>query len=205
MAGILKVKARWSGFNGSPGWTNFYFRDFADSEPTQQQAVDAVARTNTFFTAIKDKFTTAVSIAIQNDVEIVEESTGDLKNVLTVTAPAAIVGSNTIATFSGASGAVVTWRTGSVHGGRRVRGRTFLVPTSTALYQNDGTLDPAHRTGIQTAADALASGAGSPDLGIWARPKKNPDTGAITSPGAWYAVTGATVPDLAAILRSRRD
>ena len=204
MASMLKVKARWSGFVGSPGWTNFYFRLDDGDFHTQQTATDAAARVSTFFTAVKDKFTTAVTVSIQPDVEVIEDTTGEMTSVFGITTPAAIVGSNTIATFSGPTGAVVTWRTNSVHNGRRVRGRTFLVPTSTAVFQNDGTLDTAHRTALQTAADALASATGSPDLGIWARPKKLPD-GTVTAPGAWYPVSSATVPDLAAVLRSRRD
>lgn len=202
MTGMLKVKTRWSGFTGSPGWTNFFFRDFSGTgEPTQPQAVAAVGRVNTFFQAIKDKFPASVTLTIQSDVEVIEETDGKMQSVFSVTAPAAIVGSNSIATFSGASGAVVNWRTNGVRNGRRVGGRTFLVPTSTALYQNDGTLDTAHRTGLQTAADALANGTTeSPDLGVWARPSSKGATD-----GVWWAVSAATVPDLAAVLRSRRD
>ena len=205
MSQMLKVKARWSGFQGSPGWTNFYFRDAAEGFFSQTQANDAVAKVNTFFVAAKPLLTSAVTITIQTDVEVVDDADGTLDSVFNVTAPAAIVGTNAVATFSGPTGAVITWRTSSVHNSRRVRGRTFLVPTSTACFQNDGTLDNTHRTNLTTAATALADQAGSPDLVIWARPKKDPVTKAITSPGASFNVTGVTVPDLAAVLRSRRD
>lgn len=201
MTDMLKVKTRWSGFTGSPGWTNFYLRDDAQGFLSQEQADAAVARVRTFWQAIADKFPAAVSLQIQSDVEVIDDATGEMQSVFTSTAPPAIVGTNGIATFSGPTGAVINWRTAGVRNGRRVRGRTFLVPTSTACFQNDGTLENAHRTVIQTAADAFASLSGTaPDLGVWARP-----TTKGASDGAWYRVANATVPDLAAVLRSRRD
>lgn len=201
MTGMLKVKVRWAGFTGSPGWSNFFFRDFSGTgEPTSDQAAPAVARVNTFFTAIKDRFTPNVNWTIQPDVEVVQETNGNLVDIFNTTATAPIVGSNTILTYAAPAGVVVTWRTGIVRNGRRVRGRTFLVPTSSACFQADGSIETASLSIFQNAANALCNSTGSPDLGVWARPSA---PGA--NDGSWSLVNSATVPDMAAILRSRRD
>jgi len=201
MTGMLKVKVRWAGFTGSPGWSNFYYRDFAlNNEPTQAQAEAAVTRTNTFIGAIADRLPPNVNLTVQAEVDVIEEADGQLITSFTVPTPTAIPGTATVTTYSAPTGVVVTWRTATVRNGRRVRGRTFLVPVSNVCYQTDGSLEPASLTDIQTAASALASQTGTPDLGVWARP-----TGPAATDGVWCPVTAATVPDMAAVLRSRRD
>lgn len=200
MASIVKVKARWAGFIGSPGWSNFYFRDFSAGEPVTSDAQGAVDKTNVFFGAIKALFPTVVNFTVQPDVEVIEETTGELKNILMVPAPTAIVGTAAAAGYSAASGAVVTWRTNGVRNGRRIRGRTFLVPTANIAYDLDGTLQASTINTLTTAAATFSSATGTPDLGVWARPSTP-----VATDGIWYAVSGATVPDKAAVLRSRRD
>lgn len=201
MTGMLRVKTKWTGFSGAPGYTNFYFRDFAaGNEPTLAQAQGAVTRTADFWANVTGRLPAVVSLQVQGDVEVIEETTGEMTTIHNVTAPAPKVGTNATSTFSGPTGAVINWRTAGVRNGRRVRGRTFIVPIATSCYQSDGTLDPTHHTALGTAAATLTDAAGTPDLGVWARP-----SAAGASDGVWYAVQTATVPDLAAVLRSRRD
>lgn len=201
MTGMLRVKTKWTGFSGAPGYTNFYFRDFTGGgEPTAAQAQGAVDRTATFWSNIQGRLPSLVTLTIQGDVEVIEETNGEMTGVHNVTAPAPKVGENATSTFSGPTGAVINWRTAGVRNGRRVRGRTFIVPIATSCYQNDGTLATTEHAALNTAASMLAAQTGTPDLGVWARP-----TAPGASDGIWYAVQTATVPDLAAVLRSRRD
>ena len=201
MSGMLKVKTKWTGFNGAPGYTNFYFRDFSSTgEPTQTHASGAVTRTHTFWNNLQSRFPSVVQLAVQGDVEVIEETNGEMKSVFSVTPPTTVTGSATSGLYSGPVGAVVNWRTGGVRNGRRVRGRTFLVPLANENYQTDGTIDPTKLASMNTTVAALADQTGSPDLGVWARP-----TTPGGSDGVWYAVTSGSVPDLAAVLRSRRD
>lgn len=200
MAPILKVKAKWTGFSGAPGYSNFYFRDFSAGPPVVADAQAAAGKVNTFFSSVKALFPSAVKIDVQTDCEVIEETTGALVDILNISALTQQVGTAAAASYSAASGAVVTWRTSSVHRGRRVRGRTFLVPTANVAYDLDGTLQASTITTLTNAANALRDASTTPDLGIWARPST---TGA--SDGAWYAVTSATIPDMVAVLRSRRD
>lgn len=197
---MLKVKVRWSGFIGSPGWSNFYFDTGDDTFTTPEDAGPCADRVATFLTSIRTKFPTAVTWTIQSDVEAIGPTDGELLNVHSVGARAPITGSAAAAGYSGASGVVVTWRTQGVRNGRRVRGRTFLVPTANNIYQSDGTIDNTHLNEFVTSATTLLTPpAGGLPLVVWARPSA---VGA--QDGDNHVVTSASVPDMAAVLRSRR-
>jgi hypothetical protein len=197
---MMRVKVRWSGFIGSPGWSNFYFDGPDGSFLTPEDAGPAADRVATFLTAIRGRFPIAVNWNIQSDVEYIGETDGELLNVHSAGARAAITGGATAAPYSAATGAVITWRTAGVVRGRRVRGRTFLVPTANHVYANDGTLESTIQTEFLNAATALADQANPIKLGIWSRP-----TIAGAQDGSFHPVTSASVPDMAAVLRSRRD
>lgn len=200
MASIVRVKLKWTGFSGAPGYSNFFYRDDASGAPTQTTADDAVAKVLAFGGAVRSHLPAEVSLQIQNDVEVLEETNGQLVNVLNVTAPPSLPGEMASAPYSAASGGVVTWRTGGVLRGRRVRGRTFLVPLASAAYQNDGTIAPAVLTSLNTNFQSFISDTNSAILGVYCRPSAK---GA--SDGAWFQVTSFSVPDKVAVLRSRRD
>jgi hypothetical protein len=197
---MARVKMRWSGFNGGPGYSIFHFRDFSGSGSVDLAAVNgALTKTQAFANAIKGLVAHTVTFQVENDVEVIEDTTGQLQNVITGTAQAAVVSTGATGTYSAATGAVVTWRTGGVRNGRRVRGRTFLVPFASAAYQTDGTLSTTAVTTLQTAATAMIDATGAGDLGVYGRP-----SGPGATDGVWYAASGFTVPDMVAVLKSRR-
>lgn len=201
MASIIRVKARWQGFQGAPGYSIFHMRDFAGSDPVVAEAEAAMARVRTFFTSIVSLIPAVASVQVESDVEVIEETNGDLLNVLSGTAVSAVSGgASGSAPFAAPVGGVVTWRTSVVRNSRRIRGRTFLVPLSSAAFETNGTLSSSALTDINTAATSLTNPAGSPDMGVWARP---------TAPGAtdglWAAATSFSIPDMGTVLRSRRD
>jgi hypothetical protein len=201
MAHVLRVKLRWTGFTGAPGYSVFHFGVWEGPPPVLADAQNAVARIDTFITAIKPLLPPVVILQCDEDVEEIEDSNGLLQNVFgTVPGNAqAGTGSGT-AGYSAAAGAVITWRTGGIRNGRRVRGRNFLVPLGSPAYFTDGTLTSATLTTIRNAADALMNPAGDPDLGVWARP-----TGPGATDGEWFVATSNSVPDMTAMLKSRRD
>jgi hypothetical protein len=90
----------------------------------------------------------------------------------------------------------VDWITDTITNRRRLRGRTFLVPIAGNAYQTNGTLYDSARTALQTAATAFVA-AQSTSFVIYHR-----GTGSDGSNGL---VTSAFVPDMIAVLRSRRD
>lgn len=202
MPPIMRVKLRWSGFTGGPGYSNFFYRDRSSGDPSVTTANDAATLVDNFGSFLQSRIPIGVNLAVQGDVEVVEETTGQLEEILNITPPAARQGTAPAAPYSAASGAVVTWRTAGVRNGRRVRGRTFCVPLASTSYDNDGTLSAAFLTAINTnlSGTAFLANTNSAILGIYARPSA---PGA--SDGAWFQVNGFSVPDKVAVLRSRRD
>jgi hypothetical protein len=191
---ISRVTAQWSGFPGAPGYSNFHFQS-STGTPDNQANVDLV---RSFFQAARDQIAAGVTITVNPTVEVLDDATGALVDYDTVaTAPAVVLGGAS-GNYSGPSGAVINWLTNAVVGGRRLRGRTFLVPLGNSAYQSDGTLGGTSLASLNTAA-ALLSGAGfSSGFGILSRPAGG---GAIS----FGEVTAHRIPDMAAVLRSRRD
>jgi hypothetical protein len=212
MAQIMRVKVRWSGFVGGPGYSIYHFKDFeggGSTPPTTAMATAAVAKLNDFSLALIGLVGRNVTMGVQNDVEVIEETTGEMVNILNATGGGNYL-SNASAgqVMAGASGACINWRTGVVRKGRRIKGRTFLVPLKTTVYDEDGTLTSAAIGTIQTAATALINTSGAADLGVYARPtRQEGDNGQQeTIPdGLWAVATSFNIPDKAAVLRSRRD
>jgi hypothetical protein len=211
MAEIIRMRARWSGFQGGPGYSLFHYRDFDTTPPTNAHATQAATDIRAFYDTIKSFLPPIVKLDVEADCDVIEETTGELIGAVTATPGATVTGTAISAGYAASAGAVVTWKTNGVRNSRRIRGRTFVVPLSSNAYSPDGTLQPDFLTAGNAAAVALAdSSTGSPDLGVWARPTPildvdgNP-TGEHNPDGIWYVANGHSIPDMAAVLRSRRD
>src|SRR4029453_14301128 len=136
-----------------------------------------------------------------------------------------------VGNFAAGSGAVVNWKTQNLRINRKIRGRTFMVPYSSAAMDAQGplkahnppnnrkirgptfmvpyssaamdaqgTLDNTKLTAVRTATGNMISAFGTSALVVWCRP-----TTQGGSDGVAATVTGYTIPDMAAVLRSRRD
>lgn len=201
MASLLRVKLRWSGYQGGPGYSIFHFRDFSGVAGSAAQVAGAVSKVDAFISGVRFAVPQVVSMQTMSDVEELEDTTGELTNVYTGSPAAAQLGNATgTATFASAVGAVVNWRTAGVRNGRRVRGKTFLVPLSSAAFETNGTLSTAALSGLNTAAAAMVNPVGDGDLGVYARP-----SGPGATDGIWHVATSHNIPDMGAVLRSRRD
>jgi hypothetical protein len=197
---MLKVKVRWGGFLGSPGWTNFYFDSGTGDFTTPEQAGPCADKVAAWITAIKPNLPPAVTLTIQSDVEAVSAATGELLTIHSAGARAAVNGTATAQGYAAATGLVTTWRTAGVRNGRRVRGRTFIVPCVGGTFDTDGTVQPTKLTPVVDAANALLAPFSGISLGVWSRP-----SGPGASDGQFFPAISASVPDMAAVLRSRRD
>lgn len=197
MVEIAQVVTVHTGLQGLPGYTNWYF--FGD--PVSQSTLDGyITASRTFWESIASHFPSAWRYAIQPDVSILNPADGALQRVMTAT-PGAQGTFGSTGAYAGGVGACVTWNTGFVHGSKRLRGRTFLVPLIGTDYAADGTLVDSQLTGLRSAASTLAAVAG---FGVWGRPRAAaPGVPALT--GAWSAATGAQIRDHVAFLKSRRD
>lgn len=200
MVQIMRVQGRWTGFSGGPGYTAFHFRDFtAGGEATSAQAQAAVDRANVFFNAVRTDIPDEISIQVESEVEVLEDTTGTLVDVFNTVQAAPNQGLAS-SVYSGPVGAVVNWSTQGIRAGRRIRGRTFLVPLEANSFTGSGGLSTTSQGRLAAAAAELADSTSTPDLGVWARP-----TGPGIADGQWSVVSGSRVPTLAAVLRSRRD
>lgn len=200
MPEILRVKINWTGFIGAPGYTNLYFSEFVSEGYTQAIADGAVSKASTFATQLRDYLPAAVTVGVDPTVEIVQSDTGDLVGFFSTTPAAAGPGALT-GTYSAASGACISWGTNGVRNGRRVRGRTFIVPLGGTAYENNGTLAPAAVSALTSYANALKNNTTAPgDFGVWSRPSTP-----TANDGVWFAAETVSVKDKAAVLRSRRD
>lgn len=204
MTEILRVRSEWTGFNGAPGYTNLFFRDFTTDGPggdtgTVANASAAVDRVRGFWGALSALLPDDVTITPDSNVDLLEDTTGELIDSFTSTSGGAVLGTDT-GGYQSAGGASITWRTGGIRNGRRIVGRTFLVPLAGSIFNTTGQLIPSVQAQIQTAANALLNPSGTPDLGVYARPSAPGATD-----GLWTVARAASVPSRGSVLRSRRD
>lgn len=182
---LNRVRVLWQNFPGSPGYTNHY----VGSLVTAQTAI------RTFYQSLNTLFPTGLTIQVPSSGDQINESTGQITGTWSGAAQAVVtsVGSGN---YSGASGACINWRTSILIEGRRPMGRTFLVPLTLASFDSGGTLSTPTLGQIGTAATQLITDLAG-ELKIFCRPRP-------TIAGVGATVISAQVPDMAAVLRSRR-
>lgn len=201
MPTVHRVRAVWQGFQGAPGYTNFSFADLT----TDAARNAAGAAVKAFFGGFATYLLPTWNITVQSEVTDWDMATGQLTGAFNMTTPpTATVGTATAGPFAGGSGACVTWKTGVIFNGRRVTGRTFIVP-AIGCYDNDGTLTAGFITAANSAANGLIQAAGA-DLSIWAKQFTTPTDGSkpVQINGILASVGSYTVKDMASQLRSRR-
>lgn len=191
---MLRITARWTGFPGAPGYSNFFFAGgggfIGDHNQVAQRVMGA-------FDEIRVLLTGGTSISLLPEAAVVDSDTG-MVSELRALDPIAPVEGTSSATYAGPAGAVVNWRTSDLRNGRRIRGRTFLVPLNSNAYDDSGTLSVVALQDIGNFADAMRATDIDSELGVWSRPVGG--TG-----GVFATVDAHNVPDMVAVLRSRRD
>jgi hypothetical protein len=192
---MARISVAWQGWAGAPGVTQLYM----DPVAALQGPVDAV---RTFFAAVAGLIPSGITFTVPNSGDLIEAVDGKISGSWSSpTAPLLVTASGT-GTYAGNAGAVVHWLTQRVVDGRRLRGRTFLVPLAGAAYDSTGSLATAANTTFSNAATALVTNAGGSML-VWNRPRKGTPL-VPARVGSSGVVFSARVPDLAVSLRSRR-
>ena len=191
---IHRVTARWTGFQGAPGYTTFHFEPFTGGGDAGIER----GRVRAFFAELDQLIGTGATITVLPTVEIIDETTGVLTGYIEDDTELAPVTAPTSGTSVGSAGAVINWQTSTVVNGRRLRGRTFIVPMRTVAFDTDGTLASNAITALNAAAEAITDSQFESNLVVWSRPSNG--GGGTVGP-----VTGYRIPDMAAVLRSRRD
>jgi len=203
MAAIYQVVWTWTGSAGLPGYTNLFYDASTDSAT---QALAAVTKSRLLFAGVGALVPSTVTMTPNTDVRVLSDTDGTLLNIYTVVGPAPVVG--TIADrYASVVGGCIDWLTTTVHGTRRMQGRTFVVPLSTLAFSGTGSLASTSVTTLGTAAEAMRTGTG-PVFGVWGRPTyvKPPTTPpTIDRPGLWGPAVSSRIPTKSVYLSSRRD
>lgn len=204
MTDLCRVNVAWQNWPGAPGLSQFYFLNSG-----MQTSVDAL---RTFYNALSTMLPTGLTIQVPGTGDIINDADGKIVNSWTVTTPPTVVTASGTGTYAGNAGAVVHWLTSGVINGRRIRGRTFLVPLISTQFESNGSLSATALSSIGTAASALRTSVGA-NFRVWRRPvlahtKYDPKTGQPTQvaavAGSNSDVVNHRIPDLAISLRSRR-
>jgi hypothetical protein len=181
MVDLHQVRVQWTSTVGIDGVSTFYCTGTIST---------FLADIRVFFEAIKGKIADEVTIVYPSTGNNVDSVSGQVTSTWAVTAPAVTVCTGP-GNYSRAAGAVINWRTGQFVNGRELRGKTFLVPIVSGSMDSSGNLDPLTVIALRAAGQGL---------------KNSTATMVIYSKTAHTngAVTDATVPNMTAVLRSRR-
>lgn len=201
MAEVGVIRAEWSGWNGGPGLSQF-----AVVLPDPNTLAAAIAAISSAFSSIAPLIPQGINIAFPGLVEQYESTTGVLLGDTTVTAGTSRTGGGT-GPMIAAQGSSITWTTSEIQNGRRVRGRTFIVPLVSSAFDTDGTLSDLGQAYTQQFADGILDyneTAGTSRIAVWGRPREA-SGGNPARPSSLAPISGARVADKAAVLRSRRD
>lgn len=187
---VTEMTVGWTG-PGGPGSSTFHFANV--DGPGQAQALSG--ELESFFNTLADYLPNEVQNQGPTEARVLDVATGGLIAVYSA-GPGWISTGQSTSPYNRAAGARVDWLTGTIVGGRRLRGRTYVVPLTQSSFTSDGTIAGSVGGAIAQAAADLVNGAAAvgPNLAVWSR-----------TAGEAAPVTGVTVPSLGAVLRSRRD
>lgn len=196
---LARVRVSWQNWPGAPGVSTFYYGTTAGALPTQAQ-IDGI---RAFFNTLAGWFPTGLTINVPNSGDQIDWLDGRITGTWSVpTLPAVVTGTNSN-TYAGNAGAVIHWLTAGVVNGHRVRGRTFLVPLGSSMYDSSGSLATTAITTLTGAGNTLV-GLGDGPPAVWSRPFTSPGGVTPSRSGSAHQVTSVRVPDLAVSQRSRR-
>lgn len=194
---IFRMTMRWAGFSGAPGYTNLHLMNPDGDVPTGPLNTQA-ARVRTFFQGFSSSLPSGVTITFPASVEMLDTGTGELIEDIAIDPLTTVTGAGS-GNYSSAVGACINWRTAHVLNGRRLRGRTFIVPLTAVAYQTDGTLSDTMKTTFTNLANDLIAPTDFFPLAIWHKPAPG------GTDGVGAQVNAASITDKTAVLRSRRD
>jgi len=194
---IMRVRFTITGLTGLPGLHTTYWTG-ASSTPVAADALDVVARVRAFWNTIKNNMAAGTTIAINQNVDVLDQVTGTLTGQLAPGTVTSVVGSGT-SSLPSATMMLLKYQTSTIVNGRRLQGRSFIGPLST-LCNTAGDVTPANNALLLTGSNDLTTGPTASSLVVWHRPTDLLPAGGSTAP----VVSFATNTEFS-VLRSRRD
>lgn len=199
MASVYRVTATWQNFIGAPGYSKFSFLQVT----SDAAAVSATATVRSLFFALVAYIPNGATIQVSPAVQEYDEASGQLVGEIVASVTPALITGTGAGAYAGGAGAYISWKTGTIWQGRRVQGRTFLVPM-VAIFDTNGTLAATPLATLQSAATAAITDASSV-LAVWAKQWNKTTNPPTQIGGAAFQATTALVKDQASQLRSRRQ
>lgn len=187
---MLRVRTVLTGLVQGGGVSTIYLRSEASKDPNT-----AISVVNAFWEAARSGISSQVSIAVQNTVDEID-GTGALVQQYVGTAVPGKQGGAAGATLPPATQGLLRMTTPTVVGGRRLRGRLFIPGPVSGPEGGVTAPEQAYINDINAAGAGLIAGAEAAQQRwvVWSR--KN---------ASYAPVTGTTVWNKYAVLRSRRD
>lgn len=198
MVALARVRVALTGFPGAPGVATFYGLDGGV----------LAADLQTFFSTAGTLFMSDVTIQVPPGGDVIEDTTGVITGSWTGGVFPAQHGTGA-GNYAAPAGVLVEWLTATILDGKRVRGRTFIVPVSLANYTPAGQVDATVVANLTTNGNTLATFSPG-NFVIWHRPRlaraATLKLKALTAHAGGHAVvTGTRVDPKVTVLRSRRD
>lgn len=201
MAAIIRTE--WSGTSGGPGLTQMAVTGAAGGIWNPDGTQSAVNAVRTFWQSVSAYLPDELRLQVMPTIDVYDTGTAVLTNSYTAATPPQVVAGSSAGTYAAGAGFKITWGTGQIRNGRRVRGTTFIVPAASNVYSANGTIASGVLTAMNTAAATLLSqlSAGGTSLAVWSRPVETPTARA----GVMTSVVAGSCSTKTAILRGRRD
>jgi len=169
------------------GVSTFYFG--------QEQGDTTGDALNDLFVALGAWVPNDVTWTIQQEGDLINDADGSLQGTWSDGPDFNVIASSAGAHAQGV-GTYIRWDTAGINHGRRVKGRTFVVPLITAAWDTAGVMGGGPRGVISSAASAFRGALGDAFL-VWSRPT-------ASGPGMSFPTVGSFVPTTPSWLRTRR-
>lgn len=182
MVDLNVIRVTWTGINGMPGVSTFY---------REGDVTSFTPKLTTFFGSIANYVPSGITWSVPSSGVVIDSATGLAKAswIGPVQTP---VTSSATGGYAGPGGAVIQYETGLFLEGRRLRGKTFVVPINGTNFGTNGQLTSGCITALTNAATTMSTGAAG--LSVYSRMHKV--VGAVTSAKCLTKV---------GVLRTRRD
>jgi len=196
---MFEYRAVWNVTGGGVGYSVFHVRE-AGIEPLALSAEAFADDLRAGLATLTGDLPNDVSISFESEAREMDVATGTLVGVHAIDAPSTVNGLGS-GVYAAPSGAKVNLSTSAIVAGRRLKGRTFIVPLIGTAYSDSGRIAPGTLSRLGTAFEAFRDNPGNYSLAVWSRPQAGPPARAGT-----LADVVSVAPSLnAAVLRSRRD
>jgi hypothetical protein len=197
---IGRIRVVTAGWIGGPGLSQLYFTGATAGTVTAGDCANAAAAVRAFYMNLSGYYHTSWTAIVDPIIQVIEATTGALIREQAITPPATVTGTGVTGYGPTSTGPLASWHTSSVFGRHLLRGRTFLGPMQPGAYNTSGRINGVYVTGIQAAGAALAALA-TASMVVWHRPHPL----STSANGGYGQMTGCSVSDSPATLRSRRD